>query len=540
MGHGWLSVICILQLVICLSQAQILPIRSFVFANESKTLVLNGAEWGLTFVNRTVGNLITMNGTIDRSTRAVLALVIVDGRIWQQNSNLDWWSKRVPADAWAPGPGTPIPPFPDYCVNYTGPASGKPSNTCNGYGTCTFYGLCNCTSRSAGFGGPLCRTCSNGFTFPNCDVTCGNGVCESGKENCLTCPQDCPSPCGMCGDGVCSAGETCSRCPLDCAHTCPIKCQGSPECNGQGKCLTSGVCDCNTGFSGPACADKTVPIALGITNTTSGRSTQGVRVSADNSSPAAQSVNFYIGITQADEITPSGSVVQSYPLPNITQAFALQNQTSYANIYVAKQIIRSGSNAITFTLTLYMFSASHAITFANQTTTYASGSLKLTVEISHWPFLAISNSLMLKLLSSTDLAKDDVCDTYSGFQQQDELKWVQINNGGNALYVQFQSTALIDSFPKPLSFKWLDNGVTGVTIPYFWTNAVLDPSYQMLIDSEKPKSNIELAGCAKRGGVAGWKIGVAVAVVAVVVIVGVLLFIFRERAIKLTRQRLMK
>jgi len=51
-----------------------------------------------------------------------------------------------------------------------------------------------------------------GFTLP-----CGNGYCGDEGENCDTCPQDCISNDGGCGNGVCEPGEDCLSCPYDCA-----------------------------------------------------------------------------------------------------------------------------------------------------------------------------------------------------------------------------------------------------------------------------------------------------------------------------------
>ena len=47
---------------------------------------------------------------------------------------------------------------------------------------------------------------------------CGDGLCSAG-ETCGTCSADC-GLCMGCGDGVCGAGETCQSCPQDC-FVCP-------------------------------------------------------------------------------------------------------------------------------------------------------------------------------------------------------------------------------------------------------------------------------------------------------------------------------
>lgn len=60
-----------------------------------------------------------------------------------------------------------------------------------------------------------------GCADPDCDAlcaSCGDGVC-SAFESCGLCPADCGA-CQVCGDLHCDAGETCASCPGDCG-SCP-------------------------------------------------------------------------------------------------------------------------------------------------------------------------------------------------------------------------------------------------------------------------------------------------------------------------------
>eukprot|EP00727_Mastigamoeba_balamuthi_P003535 m51a1_g13179 hypothetical protein (1666) ;mRNA; f:101569-113857 len=44
---------------------------------------------------------------------------------------------------------------------------------------------------------------------PDCLASCNDSVCSPGLgEDCVTCPRDCPGPCGRCGDGACDGNET--------------------------------------------------------------------------------------------------------------------------------------------------------------------------------------------------------------------------------------------------------------------------------------------------------------------------------------------
>jgi hypothetical protein len=102
-----------------------------------------------------------------------------------------------------------------------------------------------------------CRTCPK-----DCGIckSCGDDVCDSKTENCQTCPQDCGA-CIWCGNGVCEKdlGEDCSSCGPDCGHcescgdrvcdanrgescfTCPDDCGDCPGC-GDGTCRGNEDC----------------------------------------------------------------------------------------------------------------------------------------------------------------------------------------------------------------------------------------------------------------------------------------------------------
>ena len=94
-----------------------------------------------------------------------------------------------------------------------------------------------------------CNTCS--VDCGNC--ACGNGQCEATKgESCKTCPADCHS---CCGNGRCDsdiAAETCSNCPVDCG-ACPAICgngtceagETSENCSQDcgGAVCGNGICD---------------------------------------------------------------------------------------------------------------------------------------------------------------------------------------------------------------------------------------------------------------------------------------------------------
>lgn len=83
----------------------------------------------------------------------------------------------------------------------------------------------------------------------SCNNTCGDNVCDTNCEN----PQSCPSDCGRCGDGQCSAFESRSSCPGDCGYC------GDGACNGDETVWSCpGDCGGGGGGGGGGCFDQEV------------------------------------------------------------------------------------------------------------------------------------------------------------------------------------------------------------------------------------------------------------------------------------------
>ncbi len=118
-----------------------------------------------------------------------------------------------------------------------------------------------------------CGSSSQCFDTPK--PTCGDGGCSAG-ESATSCPQDCAKPV-VCGNGKCELGETLDSCPKDCgsqgpvcgngkcegpqenAKTCPKDCQqASDSCVGKcGKFNGNNACACDKQCSqfGDCCKD---------------------------------------------------------------------------------------------------------------------------------------------------------------------------------------------------------------------------------------------------------------------------------------------
>jgi len=53
---------------------------------------------------------VTVNGKVDNTTWHVAQIAYVNGVIWQENVDKDWWSKTSPAAVWSPPNGTTVNP----------------------------------------------------------------------------------------------------------------------------------------------------------------------------------------------------------------------------------------------------------------------------------------------------------------------------------------------------------------------------------------------------------------------------------------------
>eukprot|EP00026_Physarum_polycephalum_P017905 Phypoly_transcript_19287.p1 GENE.Phypoly_transcript_19287~~Phypoly_transcript_19287.p1 ORF type:complete len:190 (+),score=20.11 Phypoly_transcript_19287:134-703(+) len=108
------------------------------------------------------------------------------------------------------------------------------------------------------------------------------------------------------------------------------------------------------------------------------------------------------------------------------------------------------------------------------------------MQIYSWPFQSLHNSLILTLGSQPTVA-DTSCKVLvdSKTDEIQSLKWFTLTIAGVSLYGQFLNKAIIDESIRVINFTLTAENSVRIKLPHFWNNAVVDPTYSVLISGGK-------------------------------------------------------
>jgi len=329
----------------------------------------------------------------------------------------------------------------------------------------------------------------------------------------MSCSLDCGfGPCGLCGDGVCNGNETIANCYRDCGGTKELQC--SNNCSDHGLCMSSGICMCDQQYNGIDCSQDSQAL-----NVTLGQTSPDLTVIMVNDS----SVGFNIDITIIREVNAMGDVVQSV---NISNTFFSKSSEENSNISttIYNAIILENCN---LTITIYLVKQSTTFSFVGMEIPLSSNSIKIMVEVDHWPFQTIANSLEILVNNEGSLA--DGCDDV-GYNSQGHITWFKYFNGQYTLYSPLINVAEIDEKNQTIYYMFSNDQLI-IVIPFFWNYALVDPSYAVLLESAPP------GGCDTSESIVekdGWIIVVAISVSSsmfVAIVAGTLLIIRNRRRV---------
>jgi hypothetical protein len=182
--------------------------------------------------------------------------------------------------------------------------------------------------------------------------------------------------------------------------------------------------------------------------------TRGVIVST----LSRQGISFGIFLTFLREIDSSGNTV--YPISMDGLDLTLQEvrgemeveilkflsdhrskHTIYSQHYSAEHSQSFHSPSLPSFLQVIKFGQDTPINFANQTTTYTTNSIKLSVQVQNWPFRALSNSLVLEFTTETNGGTNGneinpkCIQVDSSTDSNSNLNWLLINVDGVIMYL---------------------------------------------------------------------------------------------------------
>lgn len=139
------------------------------------------------------------------------------------------------------------PGFSNSSASSNNAATSCPSS-CSGHGTCADH-LCTCDD---GFHGDDC-------SLEGCSDDCLHGTCRAGVCECDT---DANTGWPLFFGDACDLRE----CPMSKINGSLMSCNGHGACISTGDKPTDAGCDCDDGYTGPACAVKTADVAESITS----------------------------------------------------------------------------------------------------------------------------------------------------------------------------------------------------------------------------------------------------------------------------------
>jgi len=200
------------------------------------------------------------------------------------------------------------------------------------------------------------------------------------------------------------------------------------------------------------------------------------------------------------------TVVRSANLSDVDFTFS-QNHDSYTNQTTYKAIIFGGC---TLNITFIFVVQPTVLSYAGEDIPMSSMSLKFLVEIESWPFQTISNYLEIIVsaggenANTTNSNDNDGCNPTAGFNSDGHLTWYKVYQGGYVLYTPLVSVAVLDEKIKLVTFE-VGNENLVINVPFFWSTAIVDPSYSILLESNGN------GDCGKKASDTEWIVGVSVA-----------------------------
>eukprot|EP01132_Coremiostelium_polycephalum_P009335 gene9335-11448_t len=293
---------------------------------------------------------------------------------------------------------------------------------------------------------------------------------------------------------------------------CPIGLNGK-VCSENGDCDTkTGQCLCKKGWDRNDCSLK-------INDNDGGVVDPETNEKGETSFSYSQ-VSFLIGIKNLREKKVGGTIVKSVSMEDL-----VWNITQKTNQY--QELIGFFNNSmdpLLVILKLTNFKEKSNYTFAGQSMEMAENSIKYEVEIKEWKFENSLNTLEVICLAQTEKSTKKCNENYqtlysSKENQNNNLSWFEIQMGESIMKARFSDRMFVDNKILKSKISILDGEdplqneleskdpskfylLSAITVPYFDTNAVIDPNFGVLVDPN--------FGCKDQTSSKNWKLPVII------------------------------
>jgi len=276
------------------------------------------------------------------------------------------------------------------------------------------------------------------------------------------------------GNGDGSSNETSSS---NSKATCPSNCGGPSK----GICLSSGGCKCFDNYYGEDCTSQIIVVPLPDIDPNTPTTTIVVPNSDDKIK-----VSSLISIIAYNELDSNGKVVKH-------QTF---KQWFYSEIRSGLYLYRTNIEKTNVNVTIEYFTNTTTIQFAGQVLTMNPSSIKYQISIDKYQFESTLNQLEFIMSASINMSNNDGCTYNNNDNTIEGSEYLRLQIDNYSLYGRFIKRGLVDNRPRNIINTFINSNTTknseatkqiGIRIPFYNTNAIIDPDFSILIDSNSAK-----------------------------------------------------
>eukprot|EP01133_Synstelium_polycarpum_P004104 gene4104-4791_t len=319
----------------------------------------------------------------------------------------------------------------------------------------------------------------------------------------------------------------------------------APSCGGHGTCTATG-CVCSTGWSGSNCTSQTIINVKPVVDTVEPMTT--IPVPSSNASVMLSTSS--VSIEYISELDAAGVPVQGRHFPLTPSSWVYTNATTDTDKSLSYRYIATLPNNATINVTLDWIDEATDIEFAGQTIKMSASTVKYTIVLRDYPFANRLNTLKVSFAAQIETDNELSCSSnemgYLNMMASNDIGWMQLRVDNTSLYSRFIKSGIVDGRVTRLSntidtytknISSLSSGHVGIIVPYFASNAVIDPDFQVLINTEDadPTKTVCINGkpvtiSTKKDKLlsTGAMIGIIVGCVAAAALIGLGIFMYAK------------